>query len=70
MSGYRIRSGGPAAVALWLLVMLADAAWVTSTTAMVFGALAIVTVAALFVLVARITTPPRQPVRVRVPARH
>jgi|tagenome__1003787_1003787.scaffolds.fasta_scaffold17763752_1 dolichyl-phosphate-mannose--protein O-mannosyl transferase len=70
MSGYRTRVG-KATLTLWLLVVLADAAWaVTSNTAMLFGTLAIVTVAALFVLVARGVTPPRQPVRVRVRARH
>jgi hypothetical protein len=70
MSGYRAGTG-KATVTLWLLVVLADAAWaVTSAIAMLVGLLAIVTVAALFVLVARAMTPPRQPVRVRARARH
>jgi hypothetical protein len=70
MSGYRTGTG-KATVTLWLLVVLADAAWaVTSATAMLVGLLAIVTVAALFVLVARAMTPSRQPVRVRARARH
>jgi hypothetical protein len=70
MSGYRIRTG-KATAALWLLVVLADAAWVvTSGTAVLFGTLAIVTVAALLVLVVRTATPPREPIRVRARARH
>jgi hypothetical protein len=58
--------------ALWLLVALADAAWaVTSVPAALFGTLAIVTVTALVVLVARtVLSPPREPVRVRAPIRH
>lgn len=69
MSGYR-RQVGKATVTLWLLVVLADAAWAATATAMVFGTLTIVTVAALFVLATRILTPSRQPVRVRARARH
>jgi len=70
MSGYR-RQVGKATVTLWLLVVLADAAWAaTSAAALLFGTLTIVTVAALFVLVARTLTPSRQPVRVRARARH
>lgn len=70
MSGYRTRTG-KATITLWLLVVLADAAWaVTSGTAALLGTLALVTVAALLVLVARTVAPSRQPVRVRVRARH
>ena len=70
MSGYRTRTS-KATGALWLLVVVADAAWaVTSGTAVLFGTLAIVTVAALLVLVARTVTPPREPVRVRPRVRH
>jgi O-antigen ligase len=70
MSGYRT-STGKATITLWLLIVLADAAWeVTSKAAMLLGTLAIVTVAALFVLVARFVTPPRQAVRARARARH
>jgi dolichyl-phosphate-mannose--protein O-mannosyl transferase len=70
MSSYRTRTG-KATLTLWLLVVLADAAWaVTSKSAMLLGTLAIVTVAALFVLVYRGVTLPRQPVRVRARARH
>jgi O-antigen ligase len=70
MSGYRT-STGKATVTLWLLVVLADAAWaVTSKAAMLFGTLAIVTVAALLVLVARFVTPSREAVRVRARVRH
>lgn len=70
MSGYRTRTG-KAMVTLWLLVVLADAAWAaTSATAALVGAMAIVTVAVLFVFVARSLTPPREPLRVRARARH
>jgi hypothetical protein len=70
MSGYRTRTG-KATMTLWLLVVLADAAWaVTSETVMLVGTLAIVTVAALFVLAARTVSPSRQPVRVRMRPRH
>jgi hypothetical protein len=69
MSGYRTRTG-KATVTLWLLVVLADAAWATtSATAALVGALVVVTVAALLVFVARALTPPRQPVRVRARTR-
>jgi hypothetical protein len=70
MSGYRNRAS-KATGALWLLIVFADAAWaVTSGAAVVFGALAVVTVAALLVLVARNVTSPREPVRVRARVRH
>jgi hypothetical protein len=70
MSGYRTRTG-KATITLWLLVVLADAAWaVTSGTAALLGTLALVTVAALLVLVARTVSSSRQPVRVRARARH
>lgn len=70
MSGYRNRTS-KATAALWLLVVVADAAWaVTSGTAALLGTLALVTVAALLVLVARNVTPPREPVRVRARVRH
>ncbi len=70
MSGYRTRTG-KATITLWLLVVLADAAWAaTSATAALVGTLAIVTVAVLLVLVARAATPSREPIRVRARARH
>jgi hypothetical protein len=70
MSGYRTKTS-KATGALWLLVVVADAAWaVTSGTAALLGTLALVTVAALLVLVARNVTPPREPVRVRPHVRH
>lgn len=70
MSGYRTRTG-KATVTLWLLVVLADAAWAaTSATAALVGTLAVVTVATLLVFVARAVAPPRAPVRVRARARH
>jgi hypothetical protein len=70
MSGYRNRAAKPTA-ALWLLVVLADAAWaVNSGTVALFGSLAILTMAALLFLVARGMTPSRQPVRVRARADH
>jgi hypothetical protein len=69
MSGYRTGTG-KATVTLWLLVVLADAAWAaTSMIAALVGALAIVTVATLLVFVARSLTPPHEPVRVRARAR-
>jgi hypothetical protein len=68
MSGYRNRAAKPTA-ALWLLVVLADAAWaVNSGTVALFGTLAILTMAAMVVLVARGMAPSRQPVRVRARA--
>jgi hypothetical protein len=70
MTGYRNRTG-KATGALWLLVVLADAAWaVNSVPAVLFGTLASVTVVALFVLVARTVMSPREPVRVRAHVRH
>ena len=52
MSGYRNRTS-KATAALWLLVVVADAAWaVTSGTAALLGTLALVTVGALLVLFA------------------
>jgi hypothetical protein len=69
MSGYRNRTS-KATGALWLLVVVADAVWaITSGTAALLGTLAIVTVGALLVLVAR-NVAPREPVRVRARVRH
>jgi len=65
MAGYRNRTA-KATGALWLLVALADAAWaVTWGTAALLGTVAIVTVAALLVLVARTVLSPHAPVRAR-----
>ena len=65
MTGYRSRFVKPTVV-LWLLVVVADAGWaLTSGVAALLGVLAVLTMAGLVVLAARLVRPQQRPVPVR-----